>query len=139
MKATTKRRVNTFLYHAIVWAIGFFMLYPVLWLVASSFKEHAEIFQRSYSLIPSKLELKNYIEGWKGFGGISFATFFRNSFFITILSTIGQVSSSAVVAFGFARIKFKGKKLLFGCMIITMLLPSQVMMIPQYIMFSKMG
>lgn len=139
MKATTKRRVNTFLYHAIVWAIGFFMLYPVLWLVASSFKEHAEIFQRSYSLIPSKLEFKNYVEGWKGFGGTSFATFFKNSFFITILSTIGQVLSSAVVAFGFARIKFRGKKLLFGCMIITMLLPSQIMMIPQYIMFSKLN
>lgn len=139
MKATSKRRLNTFLYHATVWLIGLFMLYPVLWLVASSFKEHAEIFQRSYSLIPSKLELKNYIEGWKGFGGISFATFFRNSFFITILSMIGQVSSSAVVAFGFARIKFKGKKLLFGCMIITMLLPSQVMIIPRYIMFSKIN
>ncbi len=139
MKLISKRPFNTFLYHAIVWTLGFFMLYPVLWLVASSFKEHSEIFQRSYSLIPNNLEIKNYIEGWKGFGGTSFATFFKNSFFITILSTIGQIASSAVVAFGFARIKFRGKKLLFGCMIATMLLPSQVMMIPQYIMFSKIN
>jgi len=139
MKVISKRSINTFLYHAIVWILGFFMLYPVLWLVASSFKEHSEIFQKSYSLIPSSFELKNYIEGWRGFGGITFATFFKNSFLITILSTIGQISSSAIVAFGFARIRFKGKKLLFGCMITTMLLPSQVMMIPQYIMFSKIN
>lgn len=139
MKISTKRYIRTFLYHVIVWVLGFFMLYPILWLVASSLKEHAEIFQESYSLLPKSWAFRNYIEGWQGFGGISFAVFFRNSFYITILSTIGQVLSSAVVAFGFSRIKFKGKKLLFGCVIITMLLPTQVMMIPQYIMFSKFG
>lgn len=139
MRAASKRRLNTVLYHTFVWLLGFFMLYPVLWLVASSLKGHSEIFQRSYSLIPRQWELNNYLEGWKGFGGISFATFFKNSFFITVLSTIGEVVSSAFVAFGFSRIKFRGRKFLFGCMIVTMLLPYQVMMIPQYIMFSKMG
>lgn len=139
MKAAANRRIHTVIYHAFVWILGFMMLYPVLWLLASSLKGHAEIFQRAYSLIPQQWEFGNYTEGWKGFGGVSFATFFKNSFFITILSTIGQVASSAFVAFGFARIKFKGKKLLFGCMIVTMLLPYQVMMIPQYIMFSRVG
>lgn len=109
MKTATKRRVNTILYHAFIWLFGFFMLYPVLWLIASSFKEHADIFQKSYSLIPEHWAFNNYLEGWKGFGGISFATFFKNSFFITILSTIGQVVASAFVAFGFSRIRFKEK------------------------------
>ncbi|WP_363320882.1 carbohydrate ABC transporter permease [Mahella sp.] len=115
------------------------MMYPVLWLIASSFKDEAEIFQKSYSLIPSSLKFDNYMQGWKGFGGISFGTFFKNSFVIVILSTIGQVASSALVAYGFARIKFVGQRVLFACMIITMLLPSQVLMIPQYILFSRLG
>ena len=82
MRAASKRRLNTVLYHTFVWLLGFFMLYPVLWLVASSLKGHSEIFQRSYSLIPRQWELNNYLEGWKGFGGISIATFFKNSFLI---------------------------------------------------------
>lgn len=140
MKSIKMRRISgTILYHGFIWIFGFFMMYPVLWLVASSFKDEVEIFQKSYSLIPSSLQFDNYVQGWKGFGGITFGTFFRNSFVIVILSTIGQVASSALVAYGFARIKFVGQKVLFGCMIVTMLLPSQVLMIPQYILFSQLG
>lgn len=139
MKKRKKGYINTLLYHAFIWIFGFFMLYPVLWLISSSFKGHADIFQRAHHLIPTQWEFSNYIEGWKGFGGISFAVFFKNSFIVATLTTIGQVVSSAFVAYGFSRIRFKGKKILFGCMITTMLLPSQVLIIPQYIMFSKLG
>jgi len=140
MKSIKQKRIlGTILYHGFIWIFGFFMIYPILWLIASSFKDEAEIFQKSYSLIPSSLHFENYIQGWKGFGDITFATFFKNSFVIVILSTIGQVASSALVAYGFARVKFAGQKLLFACMIVTMLLPSQVLMIPQYILFSKLG
>lgn len=73
------------------------------------------------------------------FCGIPIFSFFKNSFIVTIIGTVGAVISSAIVAYGFARCKFKGKGFWFGCMIITMLLPYQVVMIPQYIMFQKMG
>ena len=115
--------------------LGIVMLYPIIWMVASSLKPADEVFRNAASLIPSKLMWQNYVEGWKGFGNVSFATFFKNSFVVTILAVIGQVISSAVVAYGFARIRFPGRKILFAAMILTMLLPAQILLIPQYIMF----
>lgn len=126
------------LFHLLLGALSFSMLYPVLWLLASSFKSNTEIFSSASTLIPTQLALSNYVEGWKGFGGISFGRFFSNSFFIVITSTVAQVLSSAVVAFGFSRIKFKGRNFFFACMILTLMLPQQVLIIPQYILFAKL-
>lgn len=139
MGRRTKSKLRTVLYHAFILALALFVFYPVLWLIASSFKTHSEIFTQAHSLIPSSLRWENYVQGWQGFGRVSFGTFFINSFIITIVSTIGQVSSSALVAYGFARINFVGKRVLFACMIMTMLLPAQVLMIPQYLLFNQLG
>ncbi|MGG3306504.1 carbohydrate ABC transporter permease [Paenibacillus lautus] len=115
------------------------MTYPILWLVASSLKPNHEIFTTAYSLIPSRLEFSNYATGWKGFAGTTFGTFFQNSFIIVIISTIGAVASSALVAFGLARTKFFGQQFWFACMMITMMLPHDVVIVPQYVMFAKFG
>ncbi|MDR9855818.1 carbohydrate ABC transporter permease [Paenibacillus sp. VCA1] len=127
------------LYHVLVTVFALLMIYPILWLVASSLKPNDEIFTTSYSLIPSRLEFSNYASGFKGFGGTTFATFFKNSFIIVILSTIGAVASSALVAFGLARTKFFGQKFWFACMMATMMLPHDVVIVPQYVMFAKFG
>ncbi len=135
MKVKTSRKITTVSFHTFIILLGIVMLYPIIWMVASSLKPADEVFRNAASLIPSKLMWQNYVEGWKGFGNVSFATFFKNSFVVTILAVIGQVISSAVVAYGFARIRFPGRKILFAAMIITMLLPAQILLIPQYIMF----
>ncbi|MEI7025156.1 carbohydrate ABC transporter permease [Paenibacillus sp. y28] len=114
------------------------MIYPILWMAASSLKPNSEIFTQAYTLIPSKLEWNNYVSGWKGIGGISFATYYKNSFIIVIFATIGSVLSSALVAYGFARIKFFGSAFWFGCVMMTLMLPHDVTIIPQYIMFAKL-
>jgi multiple sugar transport system permease protein len=118
--------------------LGFIMLYPVLWMIACSFKSSSEIFG-SASLIPQKFLLENYVRGWKYIGRTTFGTFFKNSFVYAILATIGTVFSSAVVAFGFARIRFRGRNAWYACMFITLILPYQVIMIPQFIIFQKLG
>lgn len=135
----TKRRVGSVVYHCFVILLCVIMLYPIAWLVLSSFKPGNQIFVNAARLIPETFTLENYKAGWSGFGGLTFTTFFKNSLIVTILTVIGQVSASTVVAYGFARIRFKGKNFWFACMIITMLLPSQVLVIPQYIMFQKFG
>ena len=66
------------------------------------------------------------MNGWKGFAKVGFGTFFKNSLFISITATIGTVLSSSVVAYGFARCKFPGRKLLFAAMLASMMLPAQV-------------
>jgi multiple sugar transport system permease protein len=115
------------------------MIYPLIWMVMSSFKETNTIFATAGSLIPEKFILENYANGWKGFGNVSFAAFFRNSLFISIIATIGTVISSALAAFGFSRCHFKGRKFLFAAMLVTMMLPAQVLMIPQHLWYQKLG
>jgi len=138
MKA--KSIYGSILYHIIIAALGLLMLYPILLMIASSFKDNTEIFSSAHSLISAELfNIRNYIEGWKGFGDVTFAVYFKNSLIISSVSAIGQTLLSGFVAYGFARRKFIGKKILFGLVIVTMLLPRQVLIVPQYIIFSKLG
>ncbi|MDE7339211.1 MAG: carbohydrate ABC transporter permease [Lachnospiraceae bacterium] len=134
-----KRLVNKIIYHVLVCGFGLVMIYPLIWMVMSSFKETNTIFATAGSLIPEKFILENYANGWKGFGNVSFAAFFKNSLFISIVATIGTVISSALAAFGFSRCHFKGRKFLFAAMLVTMMLPAQVLMIPQYLWYQKLG
>ena len=136
---SAQRKIGTFFYHALMIVVSFLMLYPVLWLVASSFKPNGDIFSTATSLFPENFTLEHYINGWKGFGGYTFTTFFSNSLLVALLSAVGMMASSALVAFGLARIKFKGRNIWFVLMVVTMMLPGQVMMIPRFVLFNSMG
>ncbi|MCI6430348.1 MAG: carbohydrate ABC transporter permease [Oliverpabstia sp.] len=137
MKA--KRIINKTIYHVLVFGFGLLMLYPLIWMFMSAFKETNTIFTTASQLIPEKFTFENYANGWKGFAGISFATFFKNSLFVTIVATIGTLASSALVAYGFSRCNFKGKKILFAAMMASMMLPGQILMVPQYLWYQKLG
>ncbi|MEF2245448.1 carbohydrate ABC transporter permease [Paenibacillus sp. IITD108] len=115
------------------------MLYPLIWMISSSLKESSQVFVEAQSLIPKGWHFENYVNGWKGFGGITFTTFFSNTFFVVIVSTIGSIISSTLIAYGFARIRFAWRNVWFVCMLLTMMLPFEVIMIPQYIMFNWFG
>ena len=128
-----------FVYHLLVLGFGFVMIYPVLWMVSGSLKTNLEIATGSLSLIPQYWRWENFANGWRGFAGIGFDVFFRNSFFVATLSTIGTVLSSSVVAYAFSRLRFKGRKLYFGIMLSTMMIPAQVIMIPQFLIFHRLG
>lgn len=134
-----KRTARSIVYHVVICLIGIIMIYPLVWMMMSSFKETGTIFTTANALIPEKFILDNYRNGWKGFAGISFGTFFKNSLFIAIVATFGTIISSAIVAYGFARFEFRGKKLLFAAMLLSMMLPAQVLMIPQYLWYQKLN
>lgn len=139
MSKKTKDRTNAIIYHVLVSASCFIMLYPILWMVASSLKETSEIWTNATSLIPTRITFQHYVEGWAGFGPITFATFYKNSFIYAGVGTIATVASSAVAAYAFAKIRFVGRNFWFSIMLLTLMLPGQVLMIPQYIMFTKLG
>lgn len=126
------------IYHVFMFGFGLLMIYPVLWMFFSSFKPNEDIFATAEILIPATWTVNNYLSGWAGFGGTSFNTFFKNSFFYALLATIGTVTASLLVAYGFARIKFVGRNIWFACMMTTLMLPMQVIIIPQFIMFHKL-
>ena len=117
-----RKAVTKVLYHVFVILFGFMMVYPVLWMISGSFKGNAEILRGTLSLIPKELKLTNYATGWKGFGGTTFATFFKNSIFITVIATFGTVISSSLVAYALSRVRFRGRKFWFTCMLVTMML-----------------
>ncbi|MFV0239929.1 MAG: carbohydrate ABC transporter permease [Lacrimispora sphenoides] len=135
----TKRKIGKIFYHVIVCGLGLVMIYPLVWMVMSSFKVTSTIFQTAGQLIPEKFVFSNYINGWKGFAKITFATFFKNSLFIAVAATFGTVFSSALVAYGLARCRFFGRRALFVAMLLSMMLPAQVLMIPQYLWYQKLG
>lgn len=134
-----RRKIGTTVYHVLVMAVSIMMIYPLLWLLASSFKPNGEIFSNASSLIPMEFTLEHYVVGWKGFGNYTFLNFFANSLMVALISSVGMVASSAVCAFGFARITFRGRQFWFVLMIITMMLPGQVMMIPRFVLFNSLG
>nr|WP_307344707.1 carbohydrate ABC transporter permease [Metabacillus malikii] len=115
------------------------MLYPVIWLLMSSFKPTETIFLTAKQLIPETWTFNNFTQGWEGIGGNSFGLFIKNTVVLVFFTMIGQVISSAFIAFGFARLQFFGKNFWFAIMMVTLMLPYEVVMIPQYIIFAQLG
>ena len=135
-----RRKITmTVVYHVLVAAASLAMLYPLFWMLSSSFKPNNEIFTTVGNLIPQTFTTENYVNGWRSFAGLSFGVYFRNSLIVAGLSTIGAALSSALVAFGLARLHFPGRNFWFVCMIVTMMLPGQVMMIPRFVLFNQLG
>ena len=129
---------NEVIFHVVVLSIGYVMLYPLFWMILGSFKPEKEIFG-SLSLLPKDFTLVNYVRGWAFNNIITFGNFYWNSFVITALSTVGAVLMSSLAAFGFSRINFRGRSFWYSCMFLTLMLPFQVIMVPQYIMFHRLG
>jgi multiple sugar transport system permease protein len=132
-----RKTVNTIIWFVVLLAITAVILYPLIWLVFSTFKPSSE-FGQNPGLIPNSPTIDNYLKVFEGIGGTPLWRFFANSLFIAIMAVIGTLASSALAAYAFARIKFKGVGILFAAMIGTLLLPFHVIIIPQYIMFQKL-
>lgn len=118
-------------------AVALLMSYPLLWLVASSFKPEQLIFSEP-GLIPSSFTWANYVEGWTRVG-IPFGAFMLNSALICILAIVGNLFSCSLAAYAFARLEFPFSKAAFALMLVTLMLPFHVTVLPQYIVFQNLG
>ena len=132
------RPVQRILIHVGLVSAAFVMLYPLLWMVSASLRPPGEVFTSS-GLWVNKPTFDNFVSGWTSVGSIGFGTFFRNSLIISALAVVGNVVSCSLAAYAFARLRFRGKKVWFALMIGTIMLPYQVLLIPQYILFSQLG
>jgi multiple sugar transport system permease protein len=136
-RSRSRIRLRSVLTHGLLIVGAIAMLYPLLWMLSSSIKPPSLIF-REPGLWPSAVTLDNYVRGWSALG-VPFGRFFLNSLFIASLAVIGTVLSSSVTAYAFARLEFPLKRLWFALMLMTIMLPSHVTLIPQYIFFLKLG
>ncbi|WP_152362021.1 carbohydrate ABC transporter permease [Microlunatus speluncae] len=115
---------------------GATMLYPLLWMLSSSFKPTSLIFSQP-SLIPSAVTLENYTDGWSSFQ-VPFGRYFLNSLLISVACVVGNVVSCSLVAYSFARLRYRAKAVWFSIMLLTIMIPYHVVIIPQYVMFSEL-
>ena len=134
MNYTTKKIIKKIIFHVFILAICMLMIYPILYMFFGSFKTQQDIFQNPTSLFPEKWHFKNYVNGWKGFGGTTFSTFFKNSIFITIIA----VFVSGIICrlhMDLQGVVLKGRYLVFNYDYYNADATTGLI-IPQYIMFN---
>ncbi len=136
MKASTVARLT--LTHLFIIALGLLMIYPIVWMIVSSFKPNNMIFSDP-GLIPKAVTFENYISGWKGYAGVTFGRFFANSLIMCIGAVVGNLIACTMAAYAFARLKFAGRNLWFAVMLLTLMLPGHVTIVPRYILFNSFG
>lgn len=142
MALENKMKPGTFVRHTLthlfIIVLGLLMIYPILWMIVSSFKPNNMIFSDP-GLIPKAVTIENYISGWKGYAGVSFGRFFANSLLMCIGAVIGNLIACTMAAYAFGRLKFAGRDFLFAVMMITLMLPAHVTTVPRYILFNTFG
>jgi multiple sugar transport system permease protein len=116
--------------------LAIMFMFPFIWSLGSSLKTIHEIHAYPPTLFPRVLQWRNYLEAWNS---IQFGMFFANSTIVTILSVIGGVASSFVVAYGFARFRFPGREALFLLCLSGMMMPVYVTIIPLFMAFMRIG
>lgn len=137
--ATSNRLSKTGIYAALI-VLSIPAILPMLWMVSTSFKGSEQIFSSGdftvKSLLPAPLVTNNYPDAMHN---MPFTLYLRNTLLLCLFTVLGAVGSSSIVAYGFAKIEFWGKKALFAIMIATMALPGQVTMIPVFGFFRAIG
>jgi multiple sugar transport system permease protein len=130
-------RVRRLARHVVLIAVGIIMVYPLLWMLASSFKPDALIF-REPGLIPTDLTTENYSLGWNALSH-PFTHYLMNSFMVVAGAVAGNLVSCSLAAYAFARLNFRFRRLWFALMLMSIMLPIHVIIVPQYVLFSELG
>jgi len=132
--ARTRRRAGTVLAWVALSLLGIVFLYPFVWLVSASFKPRSDVFDNR--LIPETFTFDNYVQVWQE---APLALWLLNTAIVTVLAAVTVTISSAMVAWGFAYFRFRGRGFLFGLVLATMMLPGAVTMIPTFLIWNALG
>ena len=124
--------------HVVLVTLLVVALYPIVYMIGTSFKSPAEI-ANNLDVLPEQFTPGNYAEGWAGIPGATFARFFVNSLALSAGVVVGNLVSCALAAYAFARLRFPLRGVWFALMIGTLLLPHHVLVVPQYVLFNNLG
>lgn len=131
-----QKRLHKIIIYLLLLGVSVILLAPLFWMVFTSLKPMNEVVQFPPSFFPEDIQWSNYTETIQAFPFFRYA---GNTLFITFFVVLGNVLSNSFIAYGFAKIAFPGKNLLFSLVLATMMVPGFVTMIPQYILFTKIG
>ncbi len=131
-----KRRLSgwvwPFFRFIIIFGLSFVILYPILYMISTAIRPQAEMNDPSVMWIPKSIRFENFVEIWNA---IEYPKTLWNTLVLNIVSSLLQVATCAMTGYGFARFKFKGKNLLFGIVLLQIIVPTQIILIPQYMQF----
>ena len=136
LSRSSARRIGLTITYIILIAASLICIGPFIWMVLTSLKTNAEVLRFPPTIIPEKFVLSNYIIGWQR---ANFSLYTKNTFVLAFTCTIGTVFSAALVGYGFARFKAKGSTVWFLILMSTLMLPAQVTLVPQYLLYTKLG
>ncbi len=131
-----KSYIKQFVIHFVLIVLGAAMILPFAWMISTSLKGYHEIFRYPPKWIPDSPQWSNYLEVWKL---APFGRFYVNSVFVALVTTVGQVITGVLAAYAFARMEFWGRDKVFMLFLATLMVPTQVTLIPTYIVMSQMG
>ncbi|KON87823.1 carbohydrate ABC transporter permease [Cytobacillus sp. NJ13] len=132
----SKRLIRSGTLYIVLVFLSLLFLAPFFWMVTTALKSPDELYMFPPKWFPSSWQFENFGKAWNS---QPFNTFLMNSVIVTFLTTLGQIVSSTLIAYGFARFKFKGRDFLFMVLLATMMIPWEVTMIPQYMEFNYFG
>ena len=131
-----KYKVEKILLTIIIFALALCFIFPFLWMISTSFKYEADVMEFPFHFIPEEINTTNYQTVWQT---KSFPIYYRNSIFVTVLTVLGDMCLTSMAAYSFARLKFRGRNIIFSIYLSAMMVPTQVLLLPKYIIFGKLG
>jgi ABC-type glycerol-3-phosphate transport system permease component len=140
-RAAARRRLldagATAVLYVLASAGAFFFVLPFVWMVSTSLKDQKHVYTLPIEWIPRTIVWENYTTAW--FGRIPFTLYTLNTLVITLSALVGTLLSASLVAYGFARLRFPGRDVLFLLVLGMLMIPFQVVMIPTYVLFKNLG
>lgn len=136
MNSKNKRKLQRLFAHVALVAASLFFIVPFAWMVSTSLKPITQVFTFPPEWIPNPFQWSNFVDATEY---IPFFTYLSNTAVITVLSTLGVIISCPLVAYSFAKLRWKGRNVLFVTTIAVMMIPAQVTMIPLFLLFNKIG
>jgi multiple sugar transport system permease protein len=137
-RRTAMRRGRRIALYTLLIVGGVLMMVPFLWMVITSLKTRAEVFGSAPLTLPTGAHWENYVTMWNALPGVTFGTFFLNSLKLALLNTGGQLVTCSMAAYAFAAIPFRGRGPLFGLLLATLIIPFQVVLVPNFILWRSL-
>ena len=136
MTLAKKRLIVKIIFTVVMAIVSIAMLLPFIWMLSSSFKPENQIFAFPIRWIPENVTLRNYNMVWNS--AVPFYTFYLNSIKVSFWSVLGELITRALAGYAFAKIKFKGREIIFLIYLSTLAFPNQMMLIPRFVLFKVM-
>jgi multiple sugar transport system permease protein len=132
----TRRTLGRAFIHAALIVAGLAMVFPFLWMLLTSFKTLPQLLQDPLSFWPDPWTIEKYVDAWNA---VPFAQAYLNSIYICVLAVVGTLLTASMAGYAFARIRFRGSRVLFIVFLATQMIPKQVTLIPFYLLMAEFG